>query len=73
MAGKIAYIRLDPQAENGIALKIAETGVNQSEAIRLIIREWVEMKKYFVKIPVKGFVDDAGNVQYFDAPADRED
>ncbi len=73
MAGKIAYIRLDPQAENGIAQKITETGVNQSEAIRLIIREWVEMKKYFVKVPIKGIIDDAGNVQYSDAPADHED
>jgi hypothetical protein len=50
-----------------------EKGLSYSSAIRLIIREWAEMKKQYVTVRVNGFVDDAGNVQYSDAPADRED
>jgi antitoxin component of RelBE/YafQ-DinJ toxin-antitoxin module len=71
---KIAYIRLDKEAEEIIATKISETGLNQSAAIRMIIREWAEMKKQFVTIPIKGFVDDVGRVVYVaDTPADQED
>jgi len=71
---KIAYIRLDKEAEEIIATKISETGLSQSAAIRMIIREWAEMKKQFVTIPIKGFVDDVGRVVYVaDTPADQED
>jgi len=58
MKRKIAYIRLDEKSEEAIAEKIASTGVNQSEAIRLIIREWAEMRKGYVTVPVVGTVKD---------------
>ena len=58
MKRKIAYIRLDEQSEQAIAEKIALTGVNQSEAIRLIIREWAEMKRGYVTVPIAGTVKD---------------
>lgn len=50
-----------------------EKGLSASSAIRMIIREWEKMRKQCVTVRVNGIVDDAGNVQYFDAPADRED
>jgi len=61
---KIAYIRLDKEAEEIITAKISETGLSQSGAIRMIIREWAEMKKQFVTIPIKGYIDDSDAVQY---------
>jgi antitoxin component of RelBE/YafQ-DinJ toxin-antitoxin module len=67
---KIAYIRLDKEAEEIIATKISETGLSQSGVIRMIIHEWAKMKKQFITIPIKDFVNDAGVVRYND-PADK--
>jgi len=64
MKRKIAYIRLDEQSEQAIAEKIALTGVNQSEAIRLIIREWAEMKKQYTTVPVVGKITQDGTVEF---------
>jgi len=36
----------------------------------MIIHEWAKMKKQFITIPIKGFVNDAGVVRYND-PADK--
>ena len=33
----------------------------------------IERDAQYAKIPVNGIIDDAGNVRYPDAPADRED
>ncbi len=70
---KIAYLRHDEVTEKLVSQKMRETGLDQSKAIRVIIREWAQMKEQYITLPVKGFIDDAGNVRYSDAPADRED
>jgi len=44
--------------------KDAELKCGISGAVRIIIREWAEMKKQYVTIPVKGFIDDLGRVVY---------
>ena len=59
---KIAYIRLDEQAEAAIAEKIDQTSVNQSDAIRMIIREWAEMRKQYVTVPIAGVVAEDGKM-----------
>jgi len=71
MKRKIAYIRLDEQSEEAIAQKIKDTGVNQSEAIRLIIREWSQMKAQYITVPVVGKVE--GNlIQAIEPDLDKE-
>ena len=55
---KIAYIRLDDTAEAAVAEKMNQTGLDQSKAIRMIIREWAAMKKQYITIPKAGYIKD---------------
>ncbi len=65
---KIAYLRHDEVTEKAVFEKMQETGLDQSKAIRMIIREWAEMRKGYVTVPVKGYIDDLGRVVYTDTP-----
>lgn len=70
---KIAYIRLDDTAEAAVAEKMNLTGLDQSKAIRIIIREWAEMKKQYITIPKVGIVKGengviAMNQEYWNSP-----
>lgn len=70
---KIVYLRHDELTEKIVAEKMKETGLDQSKAIRMIIREWAEMKKQYITVPIKGFIDAAGVMRYIDDPADQGD
>jgi hypothetical protein len=45
-------IRLDDQERAAVDSKMEQTGLGQAAAIRLIIREWSEMKKLYATVPV---------------------
>jgi antitoxin component of RelBE/YafQ-DinJ toxin-antitoxin module len=61
---KIAYVRLDKKSQEILDKKVSEIGLSQSSVIRMIILEWAEMKKDYITIPVRGYVDDADIVKY---------
>lgn len=47
-------MRLDDFEESIITEKMNATGLGKAAAIRLIIREWSEMRKQYVTIPLVG-------------------
>jgi hypothetical protein len=51
-------IRLDDQEKDVVDSKMKQTGLGQAAAIRLIIREWSEMQKKFIIVPVNGVIKD---------------
>jgi len=65
---KIAYIRLDEITEKAVSEKMELTGLDQSKAIRLIIREWAEMKKQYTTVPVVGKITQDGTVEFWNTP-----
>lgn len=52
---------------------LAERATEEHRSMSAHIEYLIERDAQFAKLPVKGFIDDAGNVRYPDAPADRED
>lgn len=57
-----AYVRLDRQALETIEKVMAEKGLTKSSAINTVIREWAEMRKNFVTVPLKGAVVEGGKI-----------
>lgn len=55
---KITYARFDEKEDEIVTNKSEELGISKAGAIRLIIREWAEMKKGFVTVPVVGTIKD---------------
>lgn len=56
------YARLDSQAIEAVEKIMAEKGLTKSSAINTIIREWAEMKKQYVTVPIKGAVIEDGKI-----------
>ena len=52
---------------------LAERATEEHRSMSAHIEYLIERDARYAKIPVKGFVDDAGNVQYSDAPADHQE
>jgi antitoxin component of RelBE/YafQ-DinJ toxin-antitoxin module len=46
------YARLDDKAEEAVSTLMSDKGLTKSSAINTIIREWSEMKKQYVTVPV---------------------
>jgi len=61
---KFTTIRLDENERAAVDSKMNETGLGQAAAIRLIIREWSEMKKQYITVPVKGTVNPDGTITW---------
>lgn len=53
---KFTTIRLDETERQAVDAKMNETGLGQAAALRIIIREWSEMKKQYVTVPVVGVI-----------------
>ena len=56
------YARLDDTAEQAVSNLMSEKGLTKSSAVNTIIREWAEMRKNFITIPIKGAVVDGGKI-----------
>jgi len=59
---KIMSIRVDEQEDEILAKKSNEIGLGKAATVRLIIREWAEMRKNFVTVPIKGAVVEGGKI-----------
>ena len=46
------YTRLDDKAEQAVSTLMSEKGLTKSSAVNTIIREWSEMKKQYVTVPL---------------------
>lgn len=53
---KFTPMRLDEKEEAIVAEMMDRTGLGKAAAIRLIIREWAEMKKQYITIPKVGII-----------------
>lgn len=69
MPGEQTNLRISEETKAILKRRATEEHRSMSAHIEYLI----ERDARYAKIPVKGFVDDAGNVQYSDAPADQED
>lgn len=60
---KFTTIRLDEAERQAVEGKMNDTGLGQAAAIRLIIREWSEMKKLYMTVPVSGVIRDGAVIK----------
>ena len=58
MANKKAgiFVRLDEETETAVVDLVDSKSITKSGAIRLIIREWAQMKRQTVTVPVEGTI-----------------
>ena len=61
---KFTTIRLDENERAAVDSKMNDTGLGQAAAIRLIIREWSEIKKQYITVPIEGIVSKDGTIKF---------
>ena len=57
-------IRIDDQEKAIVQKKMDDTGLGLAASVRVIIREWSEMKKQYVTVPISGYVNADGSVKF---------
>jgi antitoxin component of RelBE/YafQ-DinJ toxin-antitoxin module len=55
-------IRIDDQEKAIVQKKMDDTGLGLAASVRVIIREWAEMRKGYITVPIRGIVKADGVV-----------